>query len=85
MEASPRTGRICQDAPQRAEEGKDMTDTQAQIVSAMRRANRALTQGDIAKATGLDAGEVLKDVLALGAAGYLRKAGSFYALVRARR
>ncbi|MCP3654339.1 MAG: hypothetical protein GY766_05505 [Herbaspirillum sp.] len=62
-----------------------MTDTQAQIVIAMRRANRALTQGDIAKATGLDAGEVLKDVLALGAAGYIRKAGSFYALVRARR
>ena len=62
-----------------------MTDTQAQIVIAMRRANRAMTQGDIAKATGLDAGLVLKDVLALGAAGYLRKAGGFYALVRARR
>lgn len=63
-----------------------MTDTQAKIVLEMRRANRAMTQGDIAKATGLDASKVLKDVLALGAAGYLRKAGSsFYALVRARR
>jgi hypothetical protein len=51
----------------------------------MRRANRAMTQGDIAKATGLDAGHVLSDVLALGAMGYIRKAGSFYALVRARR
>jgi DNA-binding Lrp family transcriptional regulator len=62
-----------------------MTDTQAKIVLEMRRANRAMTQGDIAKATGLDASKVLSDVLALGAAGYLRKAGSFYALVRARR
>jgi DNA-binding Lrp family transcriptional regulator len=62
-----------------------MTDTQAQIVIAMRRSNTAMTQTEIAKATNLDAGQVLSDVLALGAAGYIRKAGSFYALIRARR
>ena len=61
-----------------------MTDTQAQIVIEMRRGNTAMTQAEIAKATDLDASHVLSDVLALGAMGYIRKAGSFYALVRAR-
>lgn len=61
-----------------------MTDTQSQIVIAMRRSNTAMTQAEIAKATGLDAGHVLSDILALGAMGYVRKAGSFYALVRGR-
>ena len=62
-----------------------MTNSQAKIVIAMRRRNRAFTQLEIAKATDLDEGQVLKDILALGAAGYVRKAGSFYTLIRSRR
>lgn len=62
-----------------------MTDTQAKIIVAMRRSNTAMTQAEIAKATDLDAGKVLSDILALGAAGYVRKSGSFFALTRSKR
>lgn len=62
-----------------------MTDTQAQIVIAMRRSNTAMTQAEIAKATDLDAGHVLSDLLALGAAGYIRKSGGFFSLTRGHR
>jgi DNA-binding IclR family transcriptional regulator len=62
-----------------------MTDTQAKIIIAMRRSNTAMTQAEIAKATDLDASKVLSDVLALGAMGYVRKSGSFFALTRSNR
>jgi len=62
-----------------------VTDTQAQIVTALRRSNAALTQAELAKRTKLSAQEVRENCYQLGAAGYVNYRGGFYSLARAER
>lgn len=57
-----------------------MTDPQARIVAALRNSNTALTQAEIAKATGTTADDTRRDCYALGAAGVINYRGGFYSL-----
>jgi len=62
-----------------------MTENQEKILASLRQSNTALTQAEIASATGHSAEDVRRDCYALGAQGQVAYRGGYYSIRRAKR